>query len=279
MTIPILDNHLHLQPSGKGVEALRAFSKAGGTHAVLCHVPYSEVVISSPEDFAASYKITLDMADKGRRETDVKVFVTLGPYPILLIGLAERFGLDRAVEVMKGGMEIAQALVQENKAIGIGEIGRPHFPVPTEIWNASNDIMEYGMKLASEADCPVILHTEAGTPDIMADLAGHADRAGLARGKVIKHYSPPLITEAENHGLFPSVLARKDAILEAISKGTRFMMETDYIDDPERPGAVLDITTVPKRTCSMLRSGSLTEEAAAIIHKDNPKKVYDIDIE
>ncbi len=56
------------------------------------------------------------------------------------------------------------------------------------------------MKLAHETDCPVILHTEAGTPAVMADLAGHADRVGLARGKVIKHYSPPLIMRQRTMG-------------------------------------------------------------------------------
>lgn len=276
---PIFDNHIHLQPSGRGAGALLDFSKAGGTHVVLCHMPYREVNVSAGKDFSRSYDITLGTAEKANAETGVKVFVTVGPYPVLLIGLAERFGLPKAVEVMKDGMERAQKLVLERKAVGIGEIGRPHFPVSAEIWAASNDIMRYGMELAKEAGCPVILHTEGGTPEVMLDLARIADKAGLERGRVIKHYSPPLITEEENHGLFPSVLSGKPSITEALSKGTRFVMETDFLDEPSRPGAVMDIKTVPKRTNAFLSSGLMTEEQAWIIHKENPERLYGITLD
>jgi len=261
------------------MEALRDFYRAGGTHVILCHQPYSEVPISTREDFAESYRITLRLAERGNAETEVGVFACVGPYPVLLIGLAERFGLARAVEIMKGGMEEAQRLVLEHKAVAIGEIGRPHFPVSAEIVEASNDIMRYGMELAREASCPVVLHTESADPAVMLDLARIADRAGLSRERVIKHYSPPLVLAEENHGLFPSVLASKPAVKEALSKGDRFVMETDFLDEPSRPGAVMNINTVPKRTKAYLASGLLTEERAMRIHKDNPERLYGISID
>jgi TatD-related deoxyribonuclease len=198
---------------------------------------------------------------------------------VLLLGLAERFGLARGVEIMKGGMEEAQKAVLEGQAVAIGEIGRPHFPVPAEIWDASNEIMGYGMELAREASCPVVLHTESSDPTIMLELAQRADRAGLRREKVVKHYSPPLVREDENHGLFPSVLASKPAVNEALTKGDRFVLETDFLDEPSRPGAVMNINTVPKRTKALVASGVLTEERAMRIHKDNPERIYGIKVE
>lgn len=258
------------------MEALKDFYRAGGTHAVLCHMPYSEVPVSTSEDFAASYRITLRLAERGNAETGAKVFACVGPYPVLLIGLAERFGLPRATEIMKGGMDEAQNVVRERRAVAIGEIGRPHFPVSAEIMYASNEIMRYGMELAREASCPVVLHTESADPAVMADLARIADEAGLRRDMVVKHYSPPLVLEEENHGLFPSVLASRPAVLEALSKGDRFVMETDFLDEPSRPGAVMNINTVPKRTKALLASGALTEERSMRIHKDNPERLYGI---
>ncbi len=278
MSFPILDNHIHLQPKGKNVEALKEFYKAGGTHVVLSQLPYDEVVIKGEEDFRTSYQITLDIAERARKETDVRVFVSVGPYPVLLIGLAEAWGLARAVEIMKGGMDIACEFVEEGKAIAIGEIGRPHFPVSPELLSASNDILEYGMKAAVEIGCAVVLHTESATPGSMKELSRMADSAGLDRGKVVKHYCPPLVLPEENHGLFPSVLASRTSISEALRKGTRFMMETDYLDDLSRPGAVMSITTVPKRTKSLVASGLMSEEEVLRIHKDNPEKVYGIEI-
>jgi len=278
MRTPIFDNHVHLHPRGRHVEAAREFAKAGGTHLVLSHLPYEAVQVTEGKHFAESYRITLDLAESVRRGVDIGVEVTVGPYPVLLMGLAERHGLDEAVEIMKTGMDEAQRLVLEGLAIGIGEIGRPHFPVPEDVLAASNEIMAYGMGLAKEAGCPVVLHTESATPESMLEIALMADRVGLPRRKVVKHYCPPLITQEENSGLFPSVLASRPAITEALSKGTRFMMETDFLDDPSRPGAVLAITTVPKRTKALLQSGGMSEEQAYIIHSENPKRVYGIEV-
>ncbi len=276
MSLPIFDNHVHLQPQGHNVEAVKEFAKAGGTHLILSHLPYHEVRIDSAADFPSSYEITLRMAERCRSETKVGIDVTVGPYPVLLIHLAEKKGLDKAIEIMKAGMESAQRLVQEGKAVGIGEIGRPHFPVPPEIMEASNQIMSYGMQLAKEAGCPVILHTESATPENMREMALMADKVGLQRNKVVKHYSPPLVLEEENSGLFPSVLAKREFVQEALEKGSRFLLETDYLDDLRRPGAVLSIATVPKRTTSLLQSGLMTEEQALKIHVDNPLAVYGI---
>lgn len=66
--------------------------------------------------------------------------------------------------------------------------------------------------------------------------------------KVVKHFSPPLVNVAKEVGVFPSIIASKKNIEEAIKQGNRFLMETDYIDDKRRPGAVLGPKTVPKRT-------------------------------
>ncbi|MBC7108292.1 MAG: TatD family hydrolase [Methanomassiliicoccales archaeon] len=279
MRIPIFDNHIHLRPSGRNLDALREFRKAGGTHAILVHLPYDEVEIVDEGSFERSFDITVNIANKARKEVDVGLHLVVGPYPALLIPLAEMYGIKRAVEIMKGGMEIAQKFVREQKAIGIGEIGRPHFTISEEILRASNDILLYGMELAAEIDCPVILHTESVTPETMKEIASMADAAGLRRENVVKHYCPPYVLPEENHGLFPSILASREAIKEAIRKGRRFLMETDYLDDPSRPGAVMAITTVPKRCHSFLQSGVFTEDDLWRIHKENPERVYGITVE
>jgi len=111
---------------------------------VLSHLPYEEVPIVREEDFKESYQITLDIADRARRETDVKVFVTVGPYPVLLMGLEKKYGLSRATEIMKRGMETAQSLVREKRAVALGEIGRPHFPVTPELMSASTTSSSMG---------------------------------------------------------------------------------------------------------------------------------------
>lgn len=278
-SFPILDNHIHLQPTGQGYKAVQEFEKAGGTHLIFSHLPHKGMPIKMPENFKDQYEMTLDLAHQARKKTNVKIFVTLGPYPVELIRLAERMPMNLAVDVMKEGMNIAAKYVREGKAISIGEIGRPHFPVSEEILVASNEILKYGLKLGKELGCAVVLHTESGTPDVCMDLARIANEVSFPLDKLVKHYSGAIIQEKDNHGLFPSVLASRKNIEAAIPQGTRFMMETDYLDDPRRPGAVLGIKTVPKRTLFLLEEGKISEEDAIIIHKDNPEKVYGINIE
>jgi TatD-related deoxyribonuclease len=277
-TYPILDNHIHLQPSGRNVEAVLDFQKAGGTHLIVSHLPHKGYKVNTPEHFKTQFEITLEMVKLARKQTDVKIFVTLGPYPVQLIRMTEHMPITLAVDVMKAAMDIAGDYVKEGKAIALGEIGRPHFPVSDEIINASNGIMRYGMEIAKDIGCAVVLHTESGTPNVCKDLAKMADGVGFPKERLVKHYSPPIITPQENHGLFPSVLASKKNIEASVPKGLRFMMETDYLDDPRRPGAVLGIKTVPKRSKTLLDSNLLSEEDLFVIHKENPEKVYGITI-
>jgi TatD-related deoxyribonuclease len=277
-TIPILDNHIHLQSHGENTKAVKEFQKAGGTHLIVTHLPHKGHHIKKPEDFRTQYEITLNLAEEAKKETQVKIFTALGPYPVELLRLVDRTSLDNAVEIMKKGMDIAGELVKEDKAIALGEIGRPHFLVAEEIVTASNEIMKYGMEIAKEIGCAVVLHTESGTPEVCKELARIGKEAGLPAGKIVKHYSPAIIKESDNSGLFPSVLASKSNVEQAISQGNRFMMETDYLDDPRRPGAVLGMKTVPKRTKTFLEKGIFSEEDVWAIHKENPENVYGIEI-
>ena len=272
--VPVYDNHIHMSPSGRNVDALKEYESLGGTGLTLVTLPYKEVRISRGEDFARSYEITYGLAAKAREATDLEINIAVGPYPVLIIPLAEAYGLERAEEMLIKGMEDAARDVAEGKAVALGEIGRPHFPVPQDIWDASNRVLLRGMELAKENDCPVIIHCESddGTDRSLAELA---DRAGLDRGLVVKHSSPPLVTDEETHGVMPSIPASKTNIKAAIGKGTdRFLIETDYIDDPEKPGAIMSVTTVPKKVSAWLANGQVPAESIHRICGDLPDFLY-----
>ena len=274
----VFDNHLHLRRDGRFIDAIKEFKKGGGTHFVLCQLPMTNLVIRD-KSYESCYKETLAMADEIRSNINIGVFVTVGPYPVDYLRLLEKFDRDSAINIMKKGIDEAATLCEEKKCIGIGEIGRPHFPVDQQIIEDSNEIMLYGMELAKDVDVPVVLHTESTTPKQCKELVEMGQKVGLPANKIVKHYAPPLVLEDENYGLMPSVLASEKNIAKAIEKSTRFMMETDYIDDPRRPGAVLGPKTVPKRTLDLLQKGSLTEKQAYEIHKINPEKTYGISLE
>ncbi len=101
----------------------------------------------------------------------------------------------------------------------------------------------------------------------------------VPREKVVKHHSTPLTRPEDNHGLVPSILAKEALVVEALKGPPRFLLETDYIDDPRRPGAVLGPATVPRKTRAWLEKGLLTEDVAAAIHQDLPERTYGIRVE
>lgn len=275
--IPITDNHMHIDPRARGLEAVKEFKNSGGTHIILVTKPSWSlgVTVKKPDDYLNVFDETIEIASK-IKEIGVGAFPVLGVHPAEISKLTEYMELNEAVEIMKKGLEIASDYVAKGLAVGI-KSGRPHYPVGSEVWAASNEIMEYAFSLGKEQDCAVQLHTESvGEPELQ-DIAERARRTGIKMYRVVKHYSPPLVKVCEELGLFPGVICVKGAIEQALEEGTRFMMETDYIDDPDRPGAVLGPKTIPKRTIKLMETYG--EEPFWTVHKDNPEKVYDIEIE
>lgn len=275
----ILDNHLHLDFNGRNVYAVKDFIRAGGTHLILVHKPYASVKVRRGGDFKNAYEITLKLAELVMKETEAKVFTVLGPHPAELTKLAENIGLEEAKYAMIKGIDIAGRYAEDCVSVGIGEVGRPHYKVSKDVWETSNEILRYAMSVARDVDCPIILHTEDASISTFKEIAEIADAVGLRREKVVKHFSPPIVDVDENHGLFPSILASKDSVKKAIKKGRRFLLETDYIDDQSRPGAVLGPKTVPRVTKMCLKEGLLTEDDVIKIHKEYPERIYGIEIE
>ncbi len=89
---------------------------------------------------------------------------------------------------------------------------------------------------------------------------------------MVKHYAGGPID-----GPVPSVISNREELVAAAESGDPFLMETDFIDDPERPGAVLGPKTVPRRVRWLREEGY--EEAVWTAHVETPARVYGIDTE
>ncbi len=271
--IPVTDNHVHFRPNGSMETAVQGFRRHGGIRILLVHTPYEDLVAAKAGGFEPGYQRTLGLARQAR-QLGLEVHVALGPHPSELLALERALGLEEALETMRSGLDLASKYILEGQAIALGEIGRPHFPVDSAIWDGSNELMAYGMQLAREVDCAVILHTEEATPAVFQEVAEIAKEVSLPRDRVVKHHSGPLVLPHENHGLLPSVVAKGDYVHQAARKSLRFLMETDYLDDPRRPGAVLGLGTVPRRSASLLTEGIVSREGLYRIHEENFRAAY-----
>ncbi len=277
--IPSTDNHIHVDPlNGEGpLEVALKFHRSGGTAMIIPNKP--TWTVSPGCDFTEAMELVIGYVDEINRETDVKAYAVVGAHPAELSRRVEAgMELSKAEELMRGAFEIAQSMVLDGRAVGIGEIGRPHYPVSPEEMEAHNRLMVFAMELAREADCPVQLHTESASEEQYKEFAEMAKKASLKEEKVIKHFSGPFILPEENYGLTPSLIASGDVVRQAIRKGKNFLMETDYLDDRTRPGAVLGPKTVPRRTRKLINAGLITEEDAYHIHVDRVERLYNIEM-
>ncbi len=81
---PILDNHFHLNPQGRYLDAANDFQRAGGTHLVLIHCPDFANPPTTYDEHFSSYSDTCDTAQKVRETSGLDVRVVLGPHPAAL---------------------------------------------------------------------------------------------------------------------------------------------------------------------------------------------------
>jgi len=283
-TGPILDNHFHLNRNGRFLEAVRDFKHAGGTDIVLVHCPDFSAPPTTKKGHSETYANTVKMAEEVRKEVELGVRVVLGPHPA---AFAHQFtawleesgehGAERAVENYRESIDAALDFVHEGKAHAIGEVGRPHWPVSEDIWELSNTLLLETMHMAHQEGIALQLHVEGELETTYRDLASMAEKAGLEKNRLVRHYAPANVSKEITQGITPSVLIGKGAIEELMSSvescSHGFLLETDYMDDLRRPGAVLGPKTVPKRTNQLLEAG-LDEEYLWKAHRDLAEELY-----
>lgn len=273
MEQPVLDNHLHLDPEhGRGLDAVDDFVRVGGTHLLVVNKPSWHLgpLPEGPERFRSVFETTIEIVEAASERLPGRAWPVLGVHPGLISQLVDD-GLSPASagERMRTGLSVAAEYVEAGEALAL-KSGRPHYDVDDAVWAASNETICHAFELGADLDCAVQLHTEAS--EDLTELADWAADAGLDPHSVVKHYASGTLA-----GPTPSVMSDKDRLEVAAERGDPFLMETDFVDDPDRPGAVLGPKTVPRRVNWLKNEGY--DAAIANAHVETPKAVYGIDTE
>ena len=284
---PILDQHMHLDRKNRFFEAVNEFIISGGTAINLVHKPDFSDLPKTPSDYRKAYQNTLEMATEVRNKFGITVSVILGPHPVAWEHQIHTMGLEKSSSLHLQAVKIALEYISSGHAMCLGEVGRPHYPVSDEIWDASNDLLLKIMKLAAEAKTSIQLHVEDNGEKTYSDLAILCDKAKLSRHLAIRHYAPANISEEFTHGLSVTVSVGKDSISKIVEtlpmSNSYWGMETDFLDDEKRPGAVLGPKTIPKRTQQLssllIKNGYSEGQVSEIlnnIHFNWPQILYSI---
>jgi TatD-related deoxyribonuclease len=267
---PVTDDHIHIDPAnGRGLEAAKDFLRAGGTHICLVSKPSWSLSVnpSCGADYAGVFDETLRIAGK-IEEIGLVVFPVLGVHPAEINRLSERMPLQDAIEIMKAGIDCAAGYVQNGEAVAL-KSGRPHYEISPEIWTGSNEILVHALNCAAECGCALQIHAESGP---CTDIAEMARNAGVPVERVVKHYGSP------DTPLHPSLIAKHEAIPRLSRERRAFTMESDFMDENSRPGAVLGPKSVPRYTYQLLRDGLITDDDCFRIHAETVERVYGVKI-
>jgi len=268
---PVTDDHIHIDPkNGRGLEAAKDFFRAGGTHLFLVSKPSWSLGVeaSSGADYRKVYDETLRVAEM-IRGIGITVFPVLGVHPAEIGRLTERMSLRDATALMRAGLDCAATYVRDGKAVAL-KSGRPHYDVSPEVLAASNEVLAHALDLAAECSCALQIHAETGP---CADVVEMAGAAHMPVERVVKHYGSP------DTPLHPSLIAKHEALPQLIREHRRFTMESDYMDENSRPGAVIGPKSVPRYTNQLVAAGIMTPEDCFFVHKETVERVYGVTVE
>ncbi len=288
MGLLFADAHGHSNPV-RGLGASRIaerFREAGGWFmALVAHSPTAYGI--DPLGFEA-YKEAIEVhlgECKAAEDAGVKVACLAGFHPAEVDKLVDRYKVDplRVLELGIRVVDYAASLCREGVLDGIGEVGRQHYRTTADRALVAQAIMERALEHARDHGCVVHLHLEnAGRHTVaLTDIA--ASRLGLPREaavKVVFHHSKPvMVHEAASRG-YSATLPGVPRLLEhAVSHGRLepvYMVESDFIDDPARPGVVVYPWEMALAMERLARRSLVDEEYLYKINVDNVVSVYGV---
>jgi TatD-related deoxyribonuclease len=91
--------------------------------------------------------------------------------------------------------------------------------------------------------------------------------------RVVKHFAT---CETPLH---PSITVREPFLDQWFAEKRDFTLESDYMDDLSRPGAVNGPRSVPRRMQKLLQEGAVDPEDMRRVHSSVPKRIYGVDFD
>tara|TARA_B110000881_G_C18578137_1_gene519947 strand:+ start:1059 stop:1937 length:879 start_codon:yes stop_codon:yes gene_type:complete len=282
---PIIDQHIHLDRNNRFLEAIGDFTISGGTAINLVHKPDFAKLPVTLEQYKEVYHNTLEMADEVRDKCDIDVSVILGPHPVAWEKQISSLGIEEATKLHLDAVDLALEYISDGFAVCLGEVGRPHYPVDDRTWEWANKTLMQIMEKAAFEKVSIQLHVEDNGEKTYSNLSDMCEKSGMPRERAIRHYAPADISPEFRHGISSTVSVGKGSIakiIETLSDSSPIWgMETDFMDDERRPGAVLGPKTVPRRTqqlCQELWVSDYSDNKITTlmknIHSKWPKEIY-----
>ena len=283
--IPIADGHLHVNPRGLGgLKVGLKFKRVGGWFMTVVSLPPTYYGLGEDLDsIIKSFNIHINECYRVR-DSGIKVACLAGIHPAFIDSLIRHAGPSRFNDVMgllEKALKELEKLRKEGIINGFGEFGRPHYKTLPESVIANEIILSKVFEIAKDYGGVIHLHLEQGGYLSVegVDLLRRCSNLLDVRRVVFHHASINMAYTASLRGYSSTLIGRAEVLRGAFNKGlSSFIPESDYIDDPKRPGVVMYPWEIAEEVNRMIKNvGQVNvEEALNKVMVDNVIKLYDV---
>lgn len=278
----VSDAHAHVSPSGLGAKIVaRRFKDVGGWFIALVSLPPSHYGFSAGLDGIIKSFESHVLECSRAREEGIKVACLAGIHPAYvdeLVRVAGSHKTDKVLDVLERALGRLEKLRLEGKIDGFGEFGRPHYKTLPESVVVNEILLRRVLEICRDTGSLIHLHTEQGGLATVASVDYLVRLLRVPKNKVVFHHATSFLAKtAEEFEYVMTVLGREDLLVSLFESGiTRALVESDYIDDPRRPGAVMYPWDISREVEKLLSRGEDYEEVLTKYLVDNVASLYGV---
>lgn len=277
------DGHLHSNPvSGLGAKNIaQRFKVSGGWFTVLVSLPPHHYNLTSDFDgYVKSIGILISECNT-LRSYGIKTLCLTGIHPANIEEMISRDAKNAKsiIELALRVLDYISQLVKNGTVDGFGEVGRPHYKALPEAFTVNNIVMRYALTLAKDLNAYIHLHLEQGGYATVRDVYEVLRMLNIDSRRVILHHLDiRTALEAESYGLYYTIPGKYPILREAARKlPPSYIVESDFIDDPKRPGVSSYPWDIVENQKKLLSENLADPEYIARINMENVVKIYGVE--
>lgn len=276
------DAHIHTNPiKGLGAKKISEKLKELGFWfiAIVSLTPRHYNLKPTYKDFVKMVELTIHEC-RDANEVGVKAVCLAGIHPSYIDLLINSYrDLEKTYSFAIKALNYIERKLKDQEVIGIGEVGRQHYPVNPVNIILSEAIMEKAMEIARDYDAIIHLHLERGGGFTVNNIIDKIKKIGIERRKVVIHHADRQIAEASRlHGVSYTVIGKAELIGSLnIKTMYEMMIESDYLDDPNRRCVAMCPWDIPNNIKELKEHGYLDDKVIQRVFIDNISKVYNIE--
>lgn len=283
----ISDGHSHTSPNGLGAKVIaKKFKESNGWFMALVSLPpYHYGLSTSLDDLIKSFEIHMKQCSIARSE-GIKIACIIGLHPAFIDRLVKQYQ-SRRHELLKyidKSIRYIEGLVKEGKIDGLGEFGRPHYKTLPESFALNDYVLLKVLSMVNDYSIPIHLHLEeAGiiTTISMDSIINKVLSNSKYKYVVFHHATKEICISATSRGFSATIVGKAGMIknvLEAIEPkyAIHINIESDYIDDPKRPGIVMYPWELRLEVSKVLSEDPSLENILSLILIDSITNIYGI---